>query len=345
MIIACARRKRQARADRLRVVAALFCALFWVAWRDVAGEPAQPSHTFGIEHAGGTIAIHDRAPELHLGPRLSAAAATAARELPVRLGVGLPSSVAVLIAGDAPTFAAAAGRDPRWLLGVARPQSGLVVLNAARLGPGPEAAAEAVLRHELAHLALAEAEARSGPLPRWFDEGAASWFAGGTAEQGPVDLALAAGAPGLSLAQLTPSFPEDPRAAAQAYAKSQLAVTMLAARIRERGGEENLYPLGAALLAGTGFDAALLATTGFDLPGLEHALRERLLRRELGGALLRQAEWGLGLAMAILVGIAYLRYRLRLRRRLATWGREEAGSEASEGGESGGSSAPGQPPD
>jgi len=122
-------------------------------------------------------------------------------------------------------------------------------------------------------------------------------------------------------------------------------VTLLAARIRERGGEENLRPLGAALLAGTDFDTALQATTGFDLPGLEHALRERLLRRELLGALLRQAEWGLGIAMAILVGVAYLRYRLRLRRRLAAWGREEAGTEAPSDREGEGSSSAGQAPD
>ena len=328
------------------VATALILGGLWVGWREVAGQPAHSSQTYAVDHPGGTIAIHDRAPELHLGPRLSAAAASAARELPERLGVGLPSSVAVLIAGDARTFGAAAGRDPRWLLGVARPQAGLVVLNAARLGPGPEAAAEAVLRHELAHLALAEAEAKAGPLPRWFDEGAASWFAGGTAEQGPIDLALAAGAPGLSLSELGPSFPEDPRAAAQAYAKSQLAVTLLATRIRERGGEENLRPLGVALLAGTPFESALPSVTSFDLPGLETALRSRLLHRELGGALLRQAEWALGIAMAVLVGVAYVRYRVRLKRRLARWSREEAAAGAEEGGGEGGeTSAIGPEPD
>ena len=343
---------RRRRAQRWRAALLLVVALNWVGWRVSAGEspqsvPSSPpphaaapsSQTFAVDYPGGTIAIHDRAPSLRLGRRLSAAAATAARELPERLGVGLPPAVAVLVAGDASTFAAAAGRAPGWLLGVARPGAGLVVLNAARLGPGPEAAAEAVLRHELAHLALAEAEAQSGPLPRWFDEGAASWFAGGIAEQGPVDLALAAGAPGLSLAALTPSFPDDPRAASEAYAKSQLAVSLLAARIRERGGEENLRPLGAALAAGTAFDTALKSTTGFDLPGLESALRDRLLKRELAGALLRQAEWGLGLAMAILVGVGYWRYRRRLKRRLASWSREEAAGGGEDGEDGGGASA------
>src|SRR4029453_10396313 len=125
MIIACARRSGQDGGQKRTVTAlparptggrggtgcrfwarVLCCASFWwVGWRDVAGEPAQSSHTYGVEHAGGTIAIHDRAPALPLGPRLSAAALSAARELPERLGVGLPSAVAVVVAGDAHTFA------------------------------------------------------------------------------------------------------------------------------------------------------------------------------------------------------------------------------------------------
>jgi hypothetical protein len=269
--------------------------------------------------------IHDLAPTLRLGPRLAQAAQAAAAELPARLGVRLPPMVAVVVAGDARSFAAAARRDPRRLLGVARPEASLVVLNAPRLVPGPEAGAEAVLRHELAHLALAEVEERAGPLPRWFDEGAASWFAGGTAELGPIDLAQAAGASGLGLAELTTSFPEDPAQTSRAYAKSQLAVSLLAARIREKTGSEDLVPLGTALAAGQPFPEALATATGYSLTGLEIALRQRLLWREFLAAGLRQAEWGLGLAMALLAGVGFVRYRRRWKRRLERWGEEEAG--------------------
>ena len=72
---------------------------------------------------------------------------------------------------------------------------------------------------------------------------------------------------------------------------------------------------------------------------LESALRDRLLKRELAGALLRQAEWGLGLAMAILVGVGYWRYRRRLKRRLASWSREEAAGGGEDGEDGGGASA------
>jgi hypothetical protein len=338
VIIACApaarkAARRGARTAVLRIGLAL--AVSWVSFRPARGEPAQsraPSTgaAITVDYPGGSIVIHDLAPALRLGPRLAPAAAAAAADLPLRLGVRLPPMVAVVIAGDARTFAAAAQRDPRRLLGVARPGANLVVLNASRLEPGPEAGAEAVLRHELAHLALAQVEEKAGPLPRWFDEGAASWFAGGTAEQGPIDLALAAGASELSLSELTASFPEDPAQASRAYAKSQLAVSLLAARLRERGGTADLAALGAALATGASFEAALEATTGFDLAGLEAALRQRLLWREFLAAGLRQAQWGLGLAMALLAGLGYARYRVRLKRRLARWAQEESAGEAAD---------------
>jgi hypothetical protein len=330
LIIACPPAARKGSPARRGLVSLLLAlgALWGVSPR-VAGEPTQPAlPALTVTHPGGLIVIHDLAPALRLGPRLAPAAAAAARELPIRLGVSLPSMVVVVIAGDAETFAAASGRDPSRLLGVARPGAQRVVLNAARLGPGPEAGAVGVLRHELAHLALAEAEDRAGPLPRWFDEGAASWFAGGTAEQGPVDLAQAAGSPELDLSHLTPSFPEDPAQIGRAYAKSQLAVEVLVDRIRERGGTADLRAVGEALTAGTAFESALATATGLDLAGLEQALRSRLLGRELLAALLRQAEWGLGLAMALLAGLGYVRYRRRLRRRLERWGREEAGRDS-----------------
>ncbi len=256
--------------------------------------PAAPPIT--VRHPGGTIAIHDLAPGLGLGRKLEPVALAAARTLPERIGAGLPSEVQVLIVSDAGAFRSLAHRDPRTVLGAARPEAGLAVLNAARLGLGPEANAAGVLRHELAHLALGAIALRHGPFPRWFDEGAASWFAGGAAELGPIDLAAAAGAAELELARLRTDFPEDPLSVGRAYAKSQLAVALIA---RQIGGDDpHLRPLVAALAAGVPFPDALRAHAGLDEAALEAALRQETLGQALLAALTRHAQWVFGLGMA-----------------------------------------------
>ena len=291
-----------------------------------------------VRHPGGMIAIHDLAPALALGSKLEPVALAAAEALPERIGAGLPPEVQVVIVGEAGAFRALAHRDPRTVLGAARPEAGIAVLNAARLEPGPEANAAGVLRHELAHLALGAIEIRHGPFPRWFDEGAASWFAGGAAELGPIDLAAAAGAAELTLARLGTGFPEDPRDVSRAYAKSQLAVALIAERIG--GDDPHLRPLVRALAAGMPFPEALRVHAGLDEAGLEAALRQETLGQELVAALTRHAQWVFGVGMALLAGLGFLMRRWRWRRRMAGWEREERGVAGQEERTAGGDREP-----
>jgi hypothetical protein len=159
-------------------------------------------------------------------------------------------------------------------------------LNGPSLEPGPERNAAGTLRHELAHLALhATAAEGAAPIPRWFDEGIASWFAGGFAEFGPLDLAAAMTGRELTLAGLSDAFPEDPDGLRIAYAKSQLAVELLEREV----GQGTIAGLGAALARGIPFPEALSAVAGMSEElGEAPAARRQPLP---GGAALRRRRF------------------------------------------------------
>jgi hypothetical protein len=122
--------------------------------------------------------------------------------------------------------------------------------------------------------------------------------------------------------RLRTGFPEDPDGVSRAYAKSQLAVALIAQRIG--GDDPNLRPLVAALAAGVPFAAALRAAAGLDEAGLDAALRAESLGGAFVAALTRHAQWVFGVGMALLAGIAFLVRRYRWQRRLARWEREGA---------------------
>ncbi len=287
----------------------LGACLFLVA----AAAPADGPPPTVIEHPGGVILLVERPQELGLAPRIATAAEDAARELPLRTGLGLPPRVEVVICGDAETFARIAGRaQVNWLLGVARPDRGLAALNGPLLVPGPERGPAGVLRHELAHLALGRAGA--GPLPRWFDEGVASWFAGGVTEVGPLDLVQFSASADLTLARLTHSFPEDPVALRSAYMKSNLVIEHL----EKRHGPGTVAAICAAFARGIPFGVTLRAVTGLDVDELDaefehaqapHGLFLGVLKRSISPFLL----------MALLAILAFLLRRRRLKRRLEAW--------------------------
>lgn len=85
--------------------------------------------------------------------------------------------VVVYVAPDEPRFRQLTrGRAPEWGAGVAFPAEGVIVLPGYGSSRGGATGLRAVLRHELAHVALQRrlGEAR---VPRWFTEGYAVWSA------------------------------------------------------------------------------------------------------------------------------------------------------------------------
>ncbi len=289
-----------------------------------------------VEHPTGRIVLTEVGPVTGLARDLAPVAAAAARELPARLGVGLPPRVEVMICGDQATFARFAGRGrTATLLGVALPGRQVAALNASLLVPGPERGPAGVLRHELAHLAMGVAAEAGGPIPRWYDEGTASWFAGGLTEIGALDFVVSEAAPDLALARLADHFPEDPAAMRIAYVKSQLAIELL----ERRPGPGTVAALGGALARGVPFATALRATTGLDTDGLDRALRKEQAPHGFLLSVLRRSVSPFFL-MALLVVLGYVLRRRRLRARLAAWERAESGAPPGADADAGG-----RPPD
>lgn len=179
----------------------------------------------------GRIAVVAFAPEERLA-RALLADALARDSFP---GLARPrDTVTVMLAPDAATFREwAGGGAPEWGGAFAFPGERLIVMQ------GRDAGADAgeprqTLRHELAHLALAEG--LGAGVPRWFDEGYASVAAGewGRDEVLATSVGLVwRGAP--TLRGLDSLFQAGPDRASRAYALAHHAVAELQAMGRERG--------------------------------------------------------------------------------------------------------------
>jgi hypothetical protein len=150
---------------------------------------------------------------------------------------GLPrprQQVTIFLAPDATTFREWAGVNaPSWGAALAFPREGKVVMQGRRAGADAGDPVQ-TLRHELAHLALWEALGER--IPRWFNEGYASWAAGewGREEVLATSLALVVrGAP--SVEELEGWFYHGPARARNAYALSHRAVAEMAALDPDRG--------------------------------------------------------------------------------------------------------------
>ena len=171
------------------------------------------------------------------------------------LGTRKPGPFRLILAPDQARFERLTGhRAPAWSAGITLPSAGTILLRAdAEDLP-------AVLRHELAHLALHRAIRSRVPL--WFDEGYAAWAAG---EWDRVD-ALA-----LNLAVVQGRVPPLERLNADLRGSSQSAdaayalATAAVMDIARRTPQHSLVPLLTRLARGEDFGAALHVTTGLTL--------------------------------------------------------------------------------
>lgn len=221
---------------------------------------------------------------------------------------GLPTSrdtAWIAIAPDRATFRAWVGPSaPEWGAAIAFPERRLIILQ------GRDAGADAgeprqTFRHELAHLALAERLGRS--VPRWFDEGYASFAAGewGRDEAIATSVGLVwRGVP--TLAGLDSAFAGGAEGAQRAYALAHHAVADLAAL----GGAQGLGPLFEAWRESGDLDAALRARHGVTLVGFEARWRARV-RRQYGALALATDLSLLVTVVAVLFGPVWWRRRRR----------------------------------
>jgi hypothetical protein len=87
------------------------------------------------------------------------------------------SDLTVLLAPDAARWdSLTGGRAPDWGAGIALPAQGIIILPGYVSQRGGTHTLPVILRHELAHIALQRHI--DAPIPRWFNEGYATWSAG-----------------------------------------------------------------------------------------------------------------------------------------------------------------------
>jgi hypothetical protein len=215
--------------------------------------------------------------------------------------------IRIYLAPDEQTFARlTGGRAPEWGAGVADPEQAIIILPAYVSTRGSMMQLPAVLRHEIAHVAL-QHELEALAIPRWFSEGYATWAAGQLDFEAGWLLRLAfltGNAPPLdSLILDWPSHATDARVA---YLLSASAIEWLHAR----GGERALRLFFADWKRLGRFDQALRATYGLT-PGQLERYWSRDVRRRYGWLLFfGQAT----VAWAVLTLLALILFAIRRRR-------------------------------
>jgi hypothetical protein len=210
---------------------------------------------------------------------------------------------------------------PGYADGIAFPKSGLVLLTLTAPETFFRPDMNRVLTHELSHVAL-ERAVRGAAVPRWFTEGVAVHQAGESSLT-RIETLWNATLRGrlLSLAELSQAFPNNHNQIDLAYAQSADFVGFMLDGRDERGHFQALL---RELAKGRSFTEAVQSTYHVPLSYLEREWRAGL-QRHFGRwpALFMglTVVWVLG---AALLGVAFVRTRLRDRATLRRWAIEEA---------------------
>ena len=199
----------------------------------------------------------------------------------------------------------ARGDTPSWGAGFTFPAARTILIRADAGDP------YRILRHELAHLVLADALHTRVPL--WFNEGYAALAAGELNRFVALrlNLSVARGRiPGFY--ELDRGLRSNEPTAEAAYALAASAVAMLARRHPDR----SLAPLLQRLEAGESFESAVLATTGSPLGRFEIEWQKDVrLRYGLVGWFMAGGLWAF--AALVVLATIWLRRRRDQPRRLA----------------------------
>jgi hypothetical protein len=232
-------------------------------------------------------------------------------------GLDLPATVRATLIDEDDTRA---GVTPWWIVGLASGMENIVIFP-ARVGSYPYESLEAVLRHEVVHLALSS-RAGGHDLPRWFHEGVAVSVETGWNRGSDLRLLIAAGLSS-GTADLARLFAADtPLANAEAYRLATALVTDL----RERHGRTSPGRIAARVAGGVPFARAYELETG-ETPELAAARLLAQYRRWtawLPVVTSESALWMLILALACVAFVVRSRKRARRRRQ---WEEEELARE------------------
>lgn len=151
------------------------------------------------------------------------------------LGLEAATGYSIIVAGSREEFAALQpprGMAPEWAGALTYPDIGTVLIMSQGAMRTRETVYWSILRHEMVHLVLGEAQSRSGTrFPTWFEEGVATYMSGemNLARLLHLGWAQVTGtAP--SFTDLERNFPGKPGLAEAAYARSFLFIRYLTRR-------------------------------------------------------------------------------------------------------------------
>lgn len=208
-----------------------------------------------------------------VGPILLAAAVAGRQTLEEEMGITLQADVHFYIYGSSREMRQAVLYIQDWAGGVAFSEYNVILI-----GVPPRSAADwgtSTVRHELAHLALAQfgQSCVGGRRPTWLEEGVAMVAEGAPSSRVRTDLQTAVRDDAfMPLRSLIGAFPAHNAAASLAYSQSYSVVNFLLTEY----GREALQALILRLAAGEGDDEALTAVYGFNIDGLENNWRASL---------------------------------------------------------------------
>lgn len=266
------------------------------------------------ESAQDTVAELQEQTPTHFATLSAALGQEIASDLDIRVAID-PNDMRKLVDGRA---------LPDYATGVAFPAQGLILLSLTAPESFQRPAMDALLMHELAHVALFRAVGSHG-VPRWFTEGVAIHFAKERSIARIRTLWGAALAGQLLPADdLSMAFPADHHSVDVAYAQSADLVRYM---VEGKDDRRRFRDLVAAMQEGQSFPEAVSTSYHVSLGYLEREWRSQVTRRfgpwptALAGI---TGIWALG-ALLLLVG--YLRARRRHRETVARWEIEEAQEE------------------
>ena len=220
----------------------------------------------------------------------------------------VPESTTVILAPTPREFSAAAGGGvPEWAGGLAIPQERIIILPAYPIPNVRPIDAAATLRHEVAHLALAQRLPE--PIPRWFTEGYAEVAAGSWDVESAWTLRLA-----FALGRTPPLDSLAlawPRSAGRARLAYLLSATMVD-HLRRRTGEEGFALLMQNWQREGSLERSVRVTWGMTMGQLEREWRKSVRSRY--GWLSLAANVGLLWFVAMLLGLLMLIPRRRRNR-------------------------------
>ena len=235
-----------------------------VAWLLLFASQDRPASRDTVSNDWCRVEFHaaDRARALEF---LTATRPARAR-IQERLGLEIAGPVRVIAVRDqdemrSELMALTGQEPPDWAGGLALDGRDIVLVRTDLPGD-PFDRVDAIITHELTHVAISQAVAKSGkPVPRWFEEGIAQWMAG---RARPLDVPdLRPGATFgwlLRLSEMNAAFSRGEGAASRAYAQAESFVRFLGRR-----GSATVKGVLGAVLDGLDLDSAIRATTGSGL--------------------------------------------------------------------------------